>query len=72
MINPIETKKLIRRPKVEEDTGLSCSEIYRRMSNGTFPRPTKIGATSLWVESEVQNWINERIVERDTIVEVTQ
>ena len=31
--------RLIRRPEVEAVTGMSCSEIYRRMDRGEFPRP---------------------------------
>jgi predicted DNA-binding transcriptional regulator AlpA len=38
---------IMRRPEVEETTGLSCSAIYRAMSVGTFPKPTPIDRDSL-------------------------
>jgi prophage regulatory protein len=31
-----------------------------------FPMPVKIGKRSLWVESEVESWMQERIAERDS------
>jgi prophage regulatory protein len=37
------TDKLLRRPFVEEVTGLSRSTIYAMMSDGKFPRPYRIG-----------------------------
>jgi prophage regulatory protein len=49
-------------------TGLSRSEIYRRVAAHppTFPRPIKIGArASAWSSAEVDAWIERRIAERD-------
>ena len=56
---------LLRLPEVKARTGLSRSCIYEAISDGRFPRPVKITArASAWVESEVQNWIDERIEAR--------
>ena len=57
---------LIRLPKVMEKTGFSEPWIYRLMSQKRFPRPTKLGLRAVaWVESEVDEWIDARIAERD-------
>ena len=37
---------LLRLPDVRHKTGLSRSAIYRRIADGTFPAPVKIGARS--------------------------
>ena len=39
--------------------------LYRKIKDGTFPRPCKIGANSnAWSEREIQLWIAERLAER--------
>ena len=35
--------RYLRRSEVQHSTGLSRSSIYRRIANGTFPTPFKIG-----------------------------
>jgi prophage regulatory protein len=58
--------KLIRLPTVELKTGLRHSAIYERMAAGTFPRSVPIGTKAVaWVESEIDEWIQDRIAERD-------
>ena len=60
------SQRLIRLPVVIERTGLSKSAIYRRAGAGTFPRPVPLGhSMSAWVESEIDEWINSRIEERN-------
>lgn len=56
---------LLPRREVERRVGLGRSAIYERIAAGTFPRPVKLGASSVWVESEVEAWIAARIRERD-------
>lgn len=57
---------LLRRPEVEARTGLSRSELYRRIAQGDFPAPVKLGErASAWPAAEVDNWIAARIAERD-------
>ena len=54
--------KFIKLPPVEQITGMSCSEIYRRIAAGTFPKQIKLGPKSVvWIESEVLAWCDERI-----------
>ena len=43
--------------------GLSRSTVYRRLAEGAFPNPVQLGARAVgWVESEVDEWIRQRIV----------
>lgn len=57
---------LERLPRVRARTGLSRSEIYRRIAQGTFPKPIKLGMrASAWAEHEVTAWIAARIAARD-------
>ena len=56
-------EKLLRRPKVQEITGLSRSAIYDQMERGVFPRPLRIGARAVaWRESDILEWLNSRKV----------
>lgn len=55
-------ERLIRLPEVKSRTGLSTSDLYRRMEAGTFPRQIKLGAKAVaWIETEVQEWIEQTI-----------
>ena len=48
---------------VQARTGLSRSTIYRRLAGGSFPKPLSLGARAVgWIESEVDEWIRQRIV----------
>ena len=57
---------LERLPQVKARTGLSRSELYRRIAAGDFPQPVKLGErASAWNASEVDTWITGRIAARD-------
>lgn len=57
---------LWRMPRVEAATGLKQSRLYELIAAGDFPRPVKLGPrASAWVSTEVQQWIADRIAERD-------
>ena len=63
--------RLIRLPEVLRKTGLSRSRLY---ADETFPRRVPLGARGVaWVETEVDEWIRERVESRDheRIVSVT-
>ncbi len=56
------TRRFIKRQAVEQITGLSCSEIYRRIAAGTFPKQINLGPKSVvWIEAEVMAWCDDRI-----------
>ncbi len=56
------TGPLWRLPTVETQTGLSKSEIYRRIKLGTFPKPLKLGARAVaWPAAVVESWVKSLI-----------
>ena len=66
MANPTNTtlpaRRFIKRQDVESITGLSCTEIYRRVAAGTFPKQVTLGPKCVvWIESEIHAWCDERI-----------
>lgn len=58
--------KLIRIKDVIDTTGLARSTIYKYVDKSIFPKAVTLGGRAVaWVESEVQEWILERIELRD-------
>ena len=65
-ISQSQPPSLERLPQVKARTGLSRSEIYRKVALGDFPSPIKLGErASAWPEHEVTAWIEARIAARD-------
>ena len=55
-------KQVIRLPTVILKTGLRRSSIYKKMSEGAFPKPIQLGTRSVgWLIEEVDAWIEQRI-----------
>lgn len=55
-------KSILRLPTVKARTGLSRSTIYLRISEDRFPKPVSLGGRAVgWIESEIQDWINQQI-----------
>ncbi|MGH8588602.1 MAG: helix-turn-helix transcriptional regulator [Gammaproteobacteria bacterium] len=65
------TARLIRLPEVLDRTGLGKSAIYERIRLREFPSPVKLGRSSVFVEGEIQEWINAQIAARDQGVVLT-
>ncbi|HHG1492407.1 TPA: helix-turn-helix transcriptional regulator [Klebsiella pneumoniae] len=42
-------------------TGLTDKWFYKLIKDGDFPKPVKLGRSSRWLKSEVENWLQERI-----------
>ena len=70
--------RLIRLPEVLSRTGYGRTSIYRKMEDGSFPRSVKLGGPPkdpeafdsravAWIEDDVDQWIESRIEEQDTI-----
>lgn len=56
--------RFIKRQEVEGITGLSCTEIYRRIAADNFPKQVMLGPKCVvWVEAEIYGWMNDRIAE---------
>ena len=65
----ITPRKLVRIKTVVELTGLSKSYIYDLSNKGIFPKNIHLvpgGSSEAWIESEILNWIDERILSRGT------
>ncbi|MGK9450780.1 helix-turn-helix transcriptional regulator [Acidithiobacillus caldus] len=48
---------------VQRLTTLSRPTIYRYIAERGFPRPKKLGARSVWITSEVLDWMEKNLVE---------
>lgn len=61
------TRRFLRRPAVEQVTGLKRSQIYRLMNRGEFPQAVRLSQQCVaWLEHEVIAWMDERIHARNT------
>jgi prophage regulatory protein len=57
--------KFIRLEQVKTRTGLSRSTLYAYIREGRFPAPVTISTRCVaWVESEIDDWISQRIASR--------
>lgn len=60
--------KLIKLKAVMDCTGLARSTVYKFVAEGRFPKPVKLGVRMVaWVESEVQQWILNKIELREQV-----
>ena len=62
--NPDQPKRLIRKPEVRQKTGLCNAHLYALIAEGNFPPQIKLvkgGRASAWLESEVDEWIDQRV-----------
>jgi len=58
--------RFLRLAEVKKLTSLSKSAIYVKIANGEFPRPVALSRQCVaWVESEVIEWMNQRLSSRD-------
>lgn len=54
--------RFVRIFEVKERTGLSKTEIYRRMHDGTFPKAIPLGKRSVaWRSDELDGWFADLI-----------
>jgi prophage regulatory protein len=60
----------LRCPEVARVSGMSKAQLYRKIREGAFPSPTRIGCISVWRQSTVEAWMADqeaksREMERD-------
>ncbi len=56
-----EMKKILRRNKVLEFTGLSASTVWRLEKEGNFPERVQLGGRNVgWFASEIKDYIESR------------
>lgn len=59
-----KTQSLIRLSEVQRRVGYGKAWLYKLIAQNRFPKPVKIGSRSIaFVESEIDEWINQRIAE---------
>jgi prophage regulatory protein len=56
------SNKIIRLPALKDQTGLSRSSIYLRMSKGEFPQSISLGDRAIgWLEADIEQWLEDKI-----------
>jgi predicted DNA-binding transcriptional regulator AlpA len=50
-------ERLLNRRQLLDKTGLSYVKIWQMTQAGAFPRARVIDSRSLWIESEIDEWI---------------
>ncbi|MBI6152217.1 AlpA family phage regulatory protein [Serratia surfactantfaciens] len=53
--------KMVDMVFITEFTGCSDKWFYKLIQDGLFPRPIKLGRSSRWLKSEVEEWVKQRI-----------
>jgi prophage regulatory protein len=54
--------RLLKMRDVERETSLHRATIYRRIQDGSFPRPIRLGAQRVaWPERAVQAWVQQQL-----------
>lgn len=58
--------RLLKLKDVMHMTTLARATIYQYIREGNFPKPISLGVrNSAWLESEIEDWILEKIEQRD-------
>ena len=59
--------RIIRMPEVIDRTGLSKAQVYKLIKTHKFPQQVRLGTSTTvgWPEHEVDEWVRQRIEERD-------
>lgn len=55
------SKRFINLPAVENKTALKKSSIYAKVKTGDFPAPIKLGVKTVWIESDIDSWMDGQI-----------
>jgi prophage regulatory protein len=62
--------RFLRLKEVIAQTGLGRSTIYKFMDEERFPKSVSLGDRAVaWVESEVEDWMCERLNQRDNLIQ---
>lgn len=60
MLDPAKADRFLKLKEVMARTSLGSSTIYRRMKEGTFPRPKQLSEACVrWRESDIERWMDE-------------
>ena len=62
----MESTKLLRIADVSNKTTLAKSTIWLKMSQGKFPKPTKLSdSINVWRESDIDAWIDQHFKSKE-------
>lgn len=65
LTEPTPRDRFMRLPEVLYTTGLSRSTVYEMIGRSQFPSQISLGGKNVaWLESEVEEWMAERIASR--------
>ena len=56
--------ELLTRDEVLAIVKCSKSQIYVLMGSDDFPRPIKVGSANRWIRSEVEAWLDAKVLNR--------
>ena len=58
MDTQLEERRIVRRDEVSKLTGLARATIYKKVADGSFPAPIRLGARSVgWRLSDIVAWL---------------
>lgn len=61
---PNDPVRFLRIRDVLKRVPISRPTIYRMMRRGDFPKAVPIGCSAVWVEKEIDEWVQARIDDR--------
>ena len=60
MDKQLEDRRIVRRDEVSKLTGLARATIYKKVKEGSFPPPIRLGARSVgWRLSDIDDWLQD-------------
>lgn len=60
---PLLNDQFIDMKFITKLTGLTDKWFYKLIQDGEFPKPIKLGRSSRWLRSEIEQWLQNRIAE---------
>ncbi len=58
MDTQLEERRIVRRDEVSKLTGLARATIYKKVADGSFPAPIRLGTRSVgWRLSDIIAWL---------------
>lgn len=55
--------KMVDMAFITEFSGCSDKWFYKLIQDGFFPKPIKLGRSSRWLQSEIEDWVQQRIAD---------
>ncbi|MBL1262061.1 helix-turn-helix transcriptional regulator [Candidatus Methylomicrobium oryzae] len=58
-------RRIIKRKDAAAMVGVSIKTIPLLIKENGFPKPVSVGKSNGWIDTEIQEWIEKKISERD-------